>query len=144
MTTTTGRGIDAGTLQALKMSYRTLVKAGDNSVRAAWRFGQTIDSFTDAHRQADLADAMGLSVSTLNRYLRFYRAYQRPELAIQASDELETYNIDTLWELQTQLNPRIGRTRPLGGRHFRYRCHHCQSTDVGREEVPEDDDEAVT
>ncbi len=123
------------------MAYKSLVKAGNDSVRAAWRFGQTIDSFTDAYKQSDLADAMGLSVSTLHRYRRFYHAYQRPELALEASEQLETYNIDTLWELQTQLHP-VEHARPLAGRHFRYRCHHCQSTDVGREEVPEDDAKA--
>jgi hypothetical protein len=143
-TPTTGRGVDAATSRALIMAYKSLVKAGNDSVRAAWRFGQTIDSFTDAYKQTDLADAMGLSVSTLHRYLRLYRAYQRPELALEASEQLETFNIDVLWELQTQLHPPVERGRSLAGRHFRYRCQHCQSTDVGREEVPEEELEAVT
>lgn len=133
MTTTTGRAVDGGTLRALRMSYRQLVKHGTDSVRAAWRFGQTLDSFSDAYHQRELADAMDLSVSTLARYLRLFRAYQRPELAVAASEQLETYNIDIIIELQNMLHP-VEHARPMAGRRFRYRCQHCHSTDVGREE----------
>jgi transcriptional regulator with XRE-family HTH domain len=133
-TTTTGRIVDEATARALRMSYQSLVKAGTDSVRAAWRFGQCIDSFSDAYTQRDLADAMGLSVSTLHRYRRFYAAYQRPELALAASEQLETFNIDIIWELQNQLRP-VEHGRPMAGRRFRYRCQHCQATDVRREEI---------
>lgn len=140
-TTTPGRKVDAGTLRSLRMSYGKLVKAGNDSVRAAWRFGQNIDSHSDAYTQLQLADAMELSVSTLARYLRLYRAYERPELAVEASAQLETYNIDTLTELAGQLSP-VEHARPLAGRKFRYRCQHCQSLDVGREEYEPGPDEA--
>lgn len=136
MTTITGRGVDAATRQALSMAYRSLVKAGSDSVRAAWRFGQTIDSFSDAYERAELADALGLSVSTIYRYSRFYHAYQRPELALAASEQLETYNIDVLWDLQNQLHP-IEHGRPLAGRHWRYVCRSCGSDEVGRDELDE-------
>ena len=102
---TTSRIVDAKTARALSMAYKSLVKAGNDSVRAAWRFGQTIDSFSDSYKQYELADAMGLSVSTLHRYRRLYLAYQRPELALKASEELESFNIDVIYELQNQLNP---------------------------------------
>lgn len=141
MTTATapGREVDAGTLRSLRLSYQQLVKSGSDSVRAAWRFGQTLDSFTDAYNQRQLADAMGLSVSTIARYLRLYRAYQRPELALEASAQLETYNIDVITELQDQLAP-IGHGRPLAGRRWISTCRHCGSHDVGRDEIPQDDD----
>ena len=132
--TTAGRGVDAGTVRALQRAYRGLVKAGNDSVRAAWRFGQCLDSFTDSYMQLQLADAMDLSVSTISRYLRFYRAYQRVEQALEASAQLETYNIDTLVEFQDQLAP-VEHGRPLAGRHYRYVCRRCQSRDVGRFEV---------
>jgi transcriptional regulator with XRE-family HTH domain len=118
------------------MAYKSLVKAGNDSVRAAWRFGQTLDSFSDSYRQTELADAMGLSVSTLQRYLRLYRSYQRLELALEASDQLETYNIDTIVELHDQLNP--VHHRPLAGRRFRFSCRACGSHEVKREEITED------
>lgn len=135
--TTSGRAVDASALRALKLSYQSLVKSGGDSVRAAWRFGQTLDSFTDKYTGLQIADAMELSVSTIARYLRFYRAYQRPEQAIAASDQLETYNIDIITELQTQLGP-VEHARPLAGRRFRYRCQHCQSTEVAREEITDE------
>jgi transcriptional regulator with XRE-family HTH domain len=135
-TTTPGRAVDAGTLELLADAYANLVRAGTDSVRAAWRFGQTIDSFTDhaiGYTMAVLADAMGLSASTLYRYRRFYAAYQTPELAIRASKKLETFNIDIIWELQNQLSPVDH--RPLAGRRFRTFCTHCRSSDVARVEI---------
>jgi hypothetical protein len=149
-TTTPGRAVDAGTVRSLQASYKLLVKAGEGSVRSAWRFGQCIDSFMDAYTKAQLADAMGLSVGTLGRYHRLFVAYQRPELAVEASEQLETFNIDIIWELHDQLHP-VKHGRPMAGRRYRYRCGHCQSTDVHREEMSADEaaladavDEAVT
>jgi hypothetical protein len=133
-TSSPGREVDAGTVQALRDSYNTLVRAGGDSVRAAWRFGQCIDSFTDHYTMRQLAEAMGRSTGTLNRYHRLFGAYQRPELAVQASEQLETYNIDLVWALGAQLKP-VEHGRPLAGRRFRYRCQTCHGTDVGREEI---------
>lgn len=128
-----GRAVDAGTVQALQLSYQQLVRAGNDSVRAAWRFGQTIDSFQDGYTMRELAEAMGRSAGTLNRYHRLFAAYQRPEQAVEASEALGTYNIDLVWGLQSQMMPVEHKT--LAGRRFRYRCQHCQSLEVGREEI---------
>lgn len=133
-TTTTGRAVDAGTVHALQASYRSLVKAGNDSVRSAWRFGQCIDSFSDTYTKAQLAEAMDLSVGTLHRYHRLFAAYQRPELAVQASEQLETFNIDIIWQLHDQLHP-VAHGRPMAGRRYRYRCGACHSTEVVREEL---------
>lgn len=131
-----GRAVDAGAVQALTESYATLVRAGEGSVRAAWRFGQCIDSFTDTYTKAELADAMGRSIGTLNRYHRLFSAYQRPELAVQASEVLQTYNIDLVWGLQNQMMP--VEHKSLAGRRFRYRCGHCHSLEVSREEITDE------
>lgn len=136
--TAPGRTVDAGALKGLRLAYGSLVKAGSDSVRAAWRFGQALDSVSDSYTQLQVSDAMGLSVSTIARYLRLYRAYQRPELALAASVQLETYNIDTITELQDQLAP-VEHSRPLAGRHWISTCRHCGSHDVGRDEIPPDD-----
>ena len=137
MAPTTGKDVDARTARVLRLAYQGLVKAGNDSVRAAWRFGQALDSFTDAYTQLQLAGALGLSVSTLARYLRLYRAYQRAELALEAAEELETYNIDVITQLQNMLHP-VEHGRPLAGRHFRYFCRACRSHDVARVEVDEE------
>jgi hypothetical protein len=132
--TTAGRNVDAGTVRVLRLADRGLVKAGNDSVRAAWRFGQALDSFTDNYTQLQLADAMSLSVSTIARYLRLYRAYQRVEQALEASVQLETFNIDTITELQNMLNP-VQHGRPLAGRHWRSVCRNCHSDDIARLEI---------
>lgn len=142
-TTTPGRRVDASTVNALKLSYRGLVKAGQDSVRAAWRFGQCVDSFSDTYYMTQLADAMSLSVGTLYRYRRLYFAYQRPELALEAALELESFNIDTLVQLQDDLHP-VRHGRPLAGRHWRSTCRNCGGHDVGREEVDADGNPVVT
>jgi hypothetical protein len=136
MTATTIRSseVDAGSARALQMAYRSLVRAGNDSVRAAWRFGQTIDSLSDSYTQDQLAAAIDLSRSTIYRYVRLYRAYQRPELATAAAAQLETFNIDLIVELQNQLRP-IGHGRPMAGRHWHYTCRGCGSHDVAREET---------
>jgi hypothetical protein len=130
---TTGRLVDADVQRALRMSYSEVGRANNNSVRAAWRFGQCIDSFLDAYTMGQLADALRLSKGTLGRYHRLYGAYQRPELAVEASEQLQTYNIDLIFQLQNMLTP-VEHARPYAGRRYRYRCNHCYSEDVAREE----------
>jgi hypothetical protein len=136
-TTTTSLLVDAEVQRALLMSYSEVGRANNNSVRAAWRFGQCIDSFLDAYTMGQLAHAVRRSVGTLNRYHRLYGAYQRPELAVEASEKLQTYNVDLIFQLQNQLAP-VEHARPYGGRRYRYRCNHCKSDDVAREEFDPD------
>lgn len=135
MTIPTMDVVDEGTARMLATAYRALVKSGNDSVRAAWRFGQVLDGCSEAFSQLQLADALNLSKSTIARYLRLYRAYQRPELAVEAATQLETFNIDLITELQNHLKPVDHRT--LAGRHFRYHCTSCGSTEVHRQEIDE-------
>ena len=136
-TTTTGRTVDVADLAFLTEHYGNLVKAGNNSVRQAWRFGQALDSRLDSYTRKAIAEAMNLSVATIGRYLKFYYAYQRPELAEQAAELLETFNIDIITELRDDLAP-IGHGRPMAGRHYRYRCTNCGGHEVRREEIDPD------
>jgi len=135
--TTPGREVDAATVHTLKLSYAELARFGADSVRAAWRFGQCLDSFTDTYTRRQLADAMDVSVSTIMRYLKLHAAYQRPELAVAASEALETYNIDIITELHDQLGP-VEHARPYAGRRYRYRCTHCHQVGMAREEYDPD------
>jgi hypothetical protein len=132
--TQTGRAIDADAATMLWASYQECRRYGNDSVRAAWRFGQCIDSFTDAYTMGELAEIVGLSTGTLARYRRLYGAYQRPDLAVKASEQLQTFNIDLIYGLQNDLRP-VGHARPMAGRRYRYRCTSCQGTEVEREEI---------
>lgn len=125
------RDRDARLLRAAKQG---LVKAGNNSVRAAWRFGQALDSFTDRYDQGQLARSVGLSVGTVYKYRKFYGLYQRPELAVRASEELETFDVGLLIRLAGESAP-VEHGRPLAGRHWQYTCTRCHSTEVRRVEV---------
>lgn len=136
-TTSPGRRVDAGTVSTLNLSYQGLVKAGENSVIAAWKFGQCIDSFSHMYTMLQLADAMELSYGCLYRYHRLYLAYQRPELALEVAHQIESFNIDSIWQLRNDRKP-VRHGRPLAGRHWRGKCHNCGSHDVGREEVDKD------
>lgn len=138
MTTTTrlslvGRIVDDEAGRELRDSYATVVSSNRDSVRASWRFGQRLDSYTDQYTRAQLAVAVNLSTGTVQRYLRLYRAYQRPELAEDAARLLETFNIDLIVELQNS-RP-VDHARPTGGRRYRYRCTSCHSVQVAREEI---------
>jgi hypothetical protein len=141
-TATTGRIVAAEDVAFLKDHYSGLMKWGKGSVRAAWRFGQALDSRTDLYTRRQLADAVGVTPGTVTRYLRLYHAYQRPELAEEASVALETFNIDTITELHDQLVP-VERGRSLAGRRWRLTCAHCRSTEIHREEIT-DEEEAAT
>jgi hypothetical protein len=132
--TLVGRTVDGETARELSGSYATVVSSNRDSVRASWRFGQLLDSKSDQYTRAQLADSVGLHKGTIARYLRLYHAYQRPELAQQAAQQLETFNIDILAELRNQLAP-VEHGRPMGGRRFRYRCTSCHSVEIAREEI---------
>ena len=139
MTTQTISQMDAASVELLRKSYRSLVRYGQGSVRSSWRFGQTIDSLSDAYTRPQIAEAVGVSTSTIYRYTRLFFAYQRPELAVEASERLETFNIDIISEMAGQLGP-VEHGRPMAGRRFRYRCTGCGGHDIKREEITDDDE----
>lgn len=142
--TTTRRPNGTGAIPELGLSYAQLVKWGEGSVEASWRFGMTIESLIRAYTKREMAESLGVTVGTINRYHRFFGAFQRPELAVEASELLETFNIDLLWKFAMDGNmPERGRA--MAGRHFRYRCSACHRTDtVQREEYDPETGKTVT
>lgn len=103
-----------------------------------------VASLTDQvvwYSMPELAAAIDLSPGTLYRYRRLYLAYQRVELAVQASQQLGTFDIGIIWELQNQRQP-IDH-RPLAGRRFRTYCTHCHSADVARVEIDPDTEQPL-
>ena len=141
-----GDRVDAADLNMLVAAYDGLVRAGDDSVRAAWRFGQVVDGLTDpkiGYYLKELAAAMSLHPGTLSRYRRLYSTYPRPELAIEAAHQLQSYNIGLLNVSADDLQP-VAHGRPLRGRHWKGKCHDCGSNHVGRIEVDADGNPVVT
>jgi hypothetical protein len=139
--TAPGREVDATALVALQKSYAKLVKAGNDSVIAAWQFGLVLEGLTargfpGRYTNLQIADAMNLSVSTIARYKRLHAVFQRAELALEAARMLETFNIDVITALAGDLLP-VGHGRPLAGRHWRMTCVNCGHHEIAREEVDE-------
>lgn len=135
--TTTGRTIDQAAFEALSASYQELRRYGTDSVRAAWNFGQLLDHFLapiTGYTQGMLAQALGISVGTVKRYLKLYEAYQRADLAVDASKALQTYDVGIITALRDDLRP-VEHARPYAGRRYQYRCNSCHGTDVAREEL---------
>ncbi len=143
---TTGRGISAAEAALFTGSYGRLVKWGKGSVRTAWEFGQTCDFFLGKqYTVATLAGLISKHPSTIYRYLKFFGAYQTPELAEEASEKLgDVFNIDILYAAATGGELPVSEHRSLKGRHFRYRCGcGCGSTEVKREEYDPDTGETI-
>lgn len=126
--------------ELLRGSYSQVSRSSGNSVRAAWRFGQMLDSMSDAYTRADMAIMVGVSVATISKYMKFYASFQRAELALDLAERIESWDVQVLI-LATETGD-IPVRRPLAGRHYRYRCNHCHSDDIAREEY--DPDSLVT
>jgi hypothetical protein len=120
----------------LNEKHRNLVKWGYGSIHAAWEFGDSLNKFFYAFMtKKAYAEAIGVSVATITRYMKLRDAYQRPELAQRAADILGTYDVSLITNLVDHLDAGpVGRSS-LSGRRYRYRCSHCQSTEVKREEI---------
>lgn len=141
-TATSHRLVDAGVVAELRLSHGALVKAGDNSVKAAWKFGRKIDLATTRYTIKELARAMNLSPGTLERYARLARLYARPEDAIAVSRQLETANIGLLCQLY-DMRGAVVHARPLSGRRWRHTCLNCGAHEVTREEIDPETGELV-
>lgn len=132
-------GIADRDAQKLADAKRALVKAGEESVRAAWKFGKEIDRLLGrGYTREEIAVHVGLKVGSTYRYTRFAGTYQRVELAITASRVLHTYDVGRLTELAGQIVP-VER-RGLAGRHWELTCRACGSHEVGRDEIIADED----
>jgi transcriptional regulator with XRE-family HTH domain len=120
----------------LTEKHSSLVKWGYGSIHAAWEFGDSLNKFFYAFRtKKAYAEALGVTPSTITRYMNLRDAYQRPELAQRAADILGTYDVGLITNLVDHLDAGpVGRSSLLG-RRFRHRCASCGSTEVKREEI---------
>lgn len=133
------KGVDVG---LLKDAYQQVNRQAGNSVRSAWRFGQAIDSQTDYSTIRDISYVMGLSYATIHKYHKFYGCFQRPELAMELAEQIDSWDVQLL--ILTVEGGEAPERRPLAGRRFRYRCNHCHSDDIMREEFDPATDDLVT
>lgn len=109
-------------LAALHLAYDSLTKASEQSLRAAFDFGQIIDALANTYTFEVMADEIGRHRTTIALYSRLYRKFTRVEHLIAASRELGTFDIARLCSEQALVHYKII-----------YHCANCGSYDVQRQ-----------
>lgn len=116
-------------LDRLQRDYAGLTKAGEASLHAAWHFGNTVSDLHRYYSYTDLAEAIGVSNSTVSKYAKLYKRYGHPDILVAVAKELETFDVSKLIaEENTQ-----AATKLLG------QCQTCHSWNVKRVSVPLDE-----
>ncbi|HEY1705510.1 MAG TPA: hypothetical protein VGG75_37975 [Trebonia sp.] len=109
-------------LDMLAAAYEKLVKAGTDSLSAAYTFGQIVDALAGLYTLKALGAAIGHSAAMVSTYRRLYRAYPSEHALQHAAAELGTYDISRL----------CGNTPAVPVRYV-YRCENCGSYDTVKE-----------
>jgi hypothetical protein len=113
-------------LDGLQLAYESLVKAGSNSLSAAYRFGQVIDALSGpgyyTHRM--LGEAIGRSGAMIGVYARLYRSYHSERHLLATADKMGTYDVSVL----------AGKT-PQVAVKYTFKCENCGSSDIVKERV---------
>jgi hypothetical protein len=111
---------DSG-LDALVAAYERLNKAGADSLRHAYSFGQVVDALSTMYTYDELGAAVGRSYATVYTYARLYRKYSSAQALVHMATELGTYDVSKL----------CGNHSTTPGRYV-MQCGHCNSYDVHR------------
>lgn len=106
-------------LVTLRLAYDTLVKAGDDSLRAAFNFGQVIDALSNTFTLKTMGQEIGRTAVTVGTYARLYRRYPTVETLLKTAQEYGTFDISKLVAGEAVLRAKFG-----------YQCNHCGSWDV--------------
>lgn len=110
----------------LREAYENLTKAGSTSLQAAYRFGAVCDALSGMYTQRSLAQAVGVSTSTINCYLRLFRRYPTEHALLHMAEELGTYDV-------SKLNGSV----PSAPVHYVLHCTNCGGTEFVKEREPE-------
>lgn len=108
-------------LVALRMAFDALVKAGDESLRAAYNLGLIIDALTLSYTYEVMAGAVDRKPGTVAKYAALYRRYPTVDDLIATAHKYDTYDVSIL----------KGSAESLGSR-YGYRCGNCGSWDTHR------------
>lgn len=119
------------TLDDLVRDYDALVKAGRGSLRAAYRFGNTVEGLHGSYTYDFLAGALSLSTTTLWKYARLAKLYPTEKSLLDTAAQMHTYDIGKLISSDAGI--------PL---RYVLHCRNCGGTDVYRtverkDEVPD-------
>jgi hypothetical protein len=114
--------MDGANLVALRQAFDNLVRAGDDSLRAAYNFGQIADALNDiGYSWAEMGDAVDRRGPTIYMYVRLYRRYPTLDALTMTAKKWGTYDINRLTGSDVSLQSRFG-----------YQCLGCGSWDTHR------------
>lgn len=117
-----GKKLRRENLVALKMAVEALVKAGDDSLRAAYNLGQIIDAlYATGYTYETMGDAVDRSPSTVAKYRRLFGMYAKVEDLLRTAHKYETFDVSILTGSQEKLAAKFG-----------YKCDDCGSWNTHR------------
>lgn len=105
------------TLDMLADSYGALVKAGKESLSAAYRFGSIIAALHPYWTYTAMAEYLGITTSTISKYARLARKFSTESQLLRAAEQMETHDVGIL----------AGLGVPSGHWHTEYHCTNCGS-----------------
>jgi hypothetical protein len=108
-------------LVKLHLAFDALVKAGDESLHAAYDLGQVIDVLVRLYTYKTMADEVDRKPVTIAKYRRLYLRYPTFDSLLMTAHKYDTYDVSIL----------LGSAETLGVK-FGYRCGNCGSWDTHR------------
>jgi hypothetical protein len=110
------------TLDLLHDRHDALVKAGEESLRKAYAFGNVVNALHGMFSYAQLGEELGRSAAMIGTYARLYRKYSTEQLLLATARAAGTFDVNHLAN---------------DGAAVRYAysfvCRNCGSDDVHRE-----------
>ena len=111
-------------LDLLYTAYANLVKAGKDSLSAAYRFGQVVDALYGYYTYAEMGREIERSAATVQIYRKLFQRYPHEGALQEVAQKLGTYDISKL----AGRNPAV----PV---HWAYHCTNCGSSAIVKEKA---------
>jgi len=111
-------------LDLLYTAYANLVKAGKDSLTAAYQFGQVVDALYGYYSYEAMGREIGRSASTVQIYRKLFLHYPHEGALQETAQKLGTFDVSKL----AGRNPAV----PV---HWAYHCTNCGSSAIVREKA---------
>jgi hypothetical protein len=114
-------------LAGLHDAFDALVRAGDDSLRKAYAFGQIVDALQGiGYTLGQMAAEINRTAPTVGKYAELYRRYPNVEALLRRAHQWSTADISILVRDDDALHTKFG-----------YQCGTCGSWDTHRKATPE-------
>ncbi len=106
-------------LMMLVSAFDKLVRAGEDSIIYAYRFGSVVHALHQFYSYAEMGRQVDRSGSTVHTYRKLFLRYGSENLLLQASARLGSYDVKRLSQDGD----------PGGGYHYGVQCLNCGAID---------------